>query len=109
MAELPATGSTAGVRVQICYARPETQILRDVIVAEGTTLHDAIRQSGIFNDAPEIDLTVWRVGIHGKLKSLDTQLRDQDRVEIYRPLLADPMASRRMRAVRSESENPAKR
>lgn len=93
---------SAGLRVQVCYARPGVQIMRDVIVGEGSTLQDAIRQSGIFNDAPEIDLTVWRVGIYGKLRPLDTVLRDRDRIEIYRPLLADPKESRRKRAVQKE-------
>jgi hypothetical protein len=52
----------------------------------------------VLRDAPEIDLTDCSVGIHGKLKTLDTALRDRDRVEIYRPLIADPKESRRKRA-----------
>ncbi len=99
---------SAGLHVQVCYARTGTQIVRDVIVAGGTTLHDAIRQSGILNDAPEIDLTVWRVGIYGKLRPLDTVLRDRDRIEIYRPLLADPKESRRKRAVRTDNRKSAR-
>lgn len=83
--------------------------MRDVIVVAGTTVHEAIRQSGIINEAPEIDLTVWRIGIYGKLKPLDAVLRDRDRIEIYRPLLADPMESRRKRAVRKDGGKPAGR
>lgn len=89
---------TEGVRVQVCYAKPERQWLRELRVPHGCTLRTAIEQSGIIRDAPEIDLTVFRVGIHGKLKTLDTLLRDHDRIEIYRSLVADPKESRRRRA-----------
>lgn len=87
-----------GVRVQVCYAKPERQFLRELHVSPGCTLRTAIEQSGIIGDAPEIDLTVFRVGIYGKLKTLDTPLREHDRIEIYRPLIADPKESRRRRA-----------
>jgi putative ubiquitin-RnfH superfamily antitoxin RatB of RatAB toxin-antitoxin module len=97
----------AAISVQVCYARPGTYILEDLAVPAGTTVHDAIKRSGIVQRFPEIDLTVCRLGIHGKLKSLDTVLRDRDRVEIYRPLLADPMEARRKRAVKRGKEAPA--
>jgi hypothetical protein len=58
----------------------------------------------VLQDAPEIDLAVCRVGIYGKLKSMDTMLRDRDRVEIYRPLIADPKESRRKRAAKKGQE-----
>ena len=86
------------VRVQVCYAKPEKQLLRELRVLPGCTIRAAIEQSGIIRDAPEIDLTVFRVGVHGKLKTLDTLLRECDRIEIYRPLVADPKESRRRRA-----------
>jgi putative ubiquitin-RnfH superfamily antitoxin RatB of RatAB toxin-antitoxin module len=86
--------------VQVCYARPDRQYLRELEVPAGTTLHQAIDSSGVVAEAPEIDLSVWRVGIHGKLKPLDTVLREGDRVEIYRPLTADPKEARRRRAVK---------
>jgi putative ubiquitin-RnfH superfamily antitoxin RatB of RatAB toxin-antitoxin module len=88
----------ADIRVQVCFARPDMQILHDLLVPPGTTVEDAIRRSGVLRVAPEIDLTDCRLGIHGKLKTLDTALRDGDRVEIYRPLVADPKESRRKRA-----------
>lgn len=84
--------------VQVCYATPAHQWLLALAVAPGTTLHAAIRQSGLLEHAPEIDLSVWKVGIFGKLRPLDVVLRQGDRVEIYRPLQADPMESRRRRA-----------
>jgi putative ubiquitin-RnfH superfamily antitoxin RatB of RatAB toxin-antitoxin module len=89
------------VRVQVCFAKPDVQLLRELKVPAGTSLQDAIRQSGILQDA-QIDLAACRVGIYGKLKTPDTVLRDRDRVEIYRPLIADPMESRRKRAEKKE-------
>ncbi|CAN5383029.1 RnfH family protein [soil metagenome] len=83
--------------VQVCYALPGKQVLIDIAVPAKTTIHRAILQSGILSQVPEIDLTVLRVGIFGKLKTLETELRDRDRIEIYRPLKADPKESRRKR------------
>ncbi|NMM28075.1 MAG: RnfH family protein [Glaciimonas sp.] len=88
------------MHVQVCYAKPGIQLLRDVSVLPGTNLQAAIMQSGILRDMPEIDLLTCRVGIYAKLKTLETILRDGDRIEIYRPLIADPKESRRRRADR---------
>ncbi len=86
------------LQVQVCHATPERVVLRDLVVAEGTTIAQAIAQSGILDEVPEIDLATQPVGLHGKKRSLDTVLRANDRVEIYRPLVADPKESRRRRA-----------
>lgn len=88
----------ASIHIQICYARPGQQFLLEQTVPVGTTIQQAIQNSGIIQQAPEIDVSVWRVGIYGKLKTLDTVLREHDRVEIYRPLIADPKDTRRKRA-----------
>jgi hypothetical protein len=93
----------AEIRVQVCYARPDAQWLRELIVPEGTTLRTAVEWSGLLGEAPEIDLATARVGIYGKLKTPDATLRDHDRIEIYRPLIADPKESRRRRAVKKDS------
>ncbi|MGZ5819778.1 MAG: RnfH family protein, partial [Burkholderiaceae bacterium] len=96
-----STGEVANAcNVQICYATPDLQIMHNLSVPVGTTVQEAILQSGILRRVPEIDFTACHIGIYGKLKSLDTVLRDQDRVEIYRPLVADPKDSRRQRAVK---------
>ncbi|HEY8023486.1 MAG TPA: RnfH family protein [Burkholderiaceae bacterium] len=87
----------ASVNVQVCYADLQRQHVIDLQVAPGASLLDAIRLSGVLQRVPEIDLSVWRVGVFGKLKTLDTQVKQGDRVEIYRPLKADPMESRRRR------------
>jgi putative ubiquitin-RnfH superfamily antitoxin RatB of RatAB toxin-antitoxin module len=96
--------SEPALNIQVCYAGHGGVFLRDLSVPAGTTVHQAIRQSGVIEAAPEIDLTVWRVGIYGKLKQLDAVLRDNDRIEIYRPLLADPKEARRTRADRKRDE-----
>lgn len=96
----------AEIRVQVCFAKPGTYVLEDLIVPAGTTAHDAIRRGRIVERFPEIDLTTCRVGIYGKLKPLDIVLRDRDRVEIYRPLLADPKESRRKRVVKKGKATP---
>jgi putative ubiquitin-RnfH superfamily antitoxin RatB of RatAB toxin-antitoxin module len=92
------------LQIQVCYAKPDMQFLRGLVVPPGTTVHDAIKQSGVLQNAAEIDLTVCRVGIYGKLKTLDTVLRDCDRVEIYRPLVADPKEARRKRAEKRDNK-----
>ncbi len=92
------------LRVQVCYARPDLEILRNLAVPPGTLIKDAIALSGILQDVPEIDLGVATVGIYGKIKALDTVLRDHDRIEIYRPLIVDPKVARRRRVEKQESK-----
>jgi hypothetical protein len=87
-------------RVQVCYAKPDQQIVQELRVPAGTALHAAITQSGILQRVPEITLETCKVGIYGKLKALDTVLHDHDRIEIYRPLVADPKEARRKRAAK---------
>jgi putative ubiquitin-RnfH superfamily antitoxin RatB of RatAB toxin-antitoxin module len=73
-------------------------------VPEGVTLQSAIERSGLLKAAPEVNLEVNRVGVWGKLKTLDTVLRERDRVEVYRALIADPKESRRKRAMKKEQK-----
>jgi putative ubiquitin-RnfH superfamily antitoxin RatB of RatAB toxin-antitoxin module len=89
----------ADIRVQVCYARPDRQFLLELKVPEGTTLQTAVERSGLLLHAPEINLSQNKTGIYGKARPLDTVLREHDRIEIYRPLIADPKESRRRRAV----------
>lgn len=96
----------ADIRVQVCYARQDVQFLRELTVPDGFTLQAAIERSGVLRDAPEIDLATCRVGVYGKLKTLDAALREYDRVEIYRPLIADPKEARRRRAVEKDDKKP---
>ncbi|MFC7517477.1 RnfH family protein [Herbaspirillum sp. GCM10030257] len=94
----------ADLRIQVCYAKPEWQFLRELSVVPGTTIRDAIQVSGLLEEAPEIDLSTARVGVYGKLKELDALLREHDRVEVYRPLIADPKDARRRRAIKKERQ-----
>ena len=85
-------------KVEVVYATRERQALYAVSVAAGETVRDAIERSGVLAAFPEIDLARNRVGIHGRLATLATPLQDDDRVEILRPLRADPKEARRRRA-----------
>lgn len=90
--------STDTINVEVVYALPGQQTLLQVQLAEGATVGDAIRRSGVLEAFPDIDLARNKVGIFSKLVKLDESLRDKDRVEIYRPLIADPKEVRRKRA-----------
>ncbi len=85
------------IRVEVAYATPARQTLFELEVAAGATVRQAIDLSGIRTAHPEIDISSVRVGIFGSVASLDAVLADGDRVEIYRPLLADPKETRRRR------------
>jgi putative ubiquitin-RnfH superfamily antitoxin RatB of RatAB toxin-antitoxin module len=91
------------LHVSLCYATPTTEFLREIEVAAGTTIGEAISQSGVLAEWGAIDLASWPVGIYGKKKPLDTVLREHDRIEFYRPLVADPKDSRRRRAVKKQA------
>lgn len=86
------------IRVEVAYARPDRPILRALHLAPGSTVGEAIGACGLLAECPEINLERNRVGIFGRLARLDAPLRDGDRVEIYRPLIADPKEARRRRA-----------
>lgn len=88
----------ASIHVEVIYALAETQPLFRVQLAEGATVEAAIHASGVLDAYPEIDLTKNKVGIFSKLVKLVEVVRDKDRVEIYRPLIADPKEIRRKRA-----------
>jgi putative ubiquitin-RnfH superfamily antitoxin RatB of RatAB toxin-antitoxin module len=90
--------STSTIQVQVCYALANTVYLQDVTIPAVSAIQDAILASSVLQQYPEIELAATRVGIFGKLKSLDSVLQHGDRVEIYRPLQAEPMESRRRRA-----------
>jgi len=86
------------IEVEVIYALPGQQPLLRAQLPEGASVEDAIRASGVLDAFPEIDLAKNKVGIFSKLVKLDEKVRDKDRVEIYRPLIADPKEVRRKRA-----------
>lgn len=95
------------VQVYVCYANARQEWVRPMQVPPGTTIGEAIEQSGVLQDFPDINLTTQPVGIYAKKKPLDTVLRERDRIEIYRPLVADPKDSRRKRAAKKELKTSA--
>jgi hypothetical protein len=86
------------ITVEVAYALPDEQLIIPIKVADGATAEDAIKASGIIGKFSDIDLNINKIGIFGKLTKLDTKLRHLDRVEIYRPLIADPKEVRKQRA-----------
>lgn len=90
--------ATKKMRIEVAYAKPDEQVILGLEIAEGATAEAAIRESGILRRFPEIDLGQNTVGVFGKVCKPDHVLRPGDRVEIYRPLIADPKESRRNRA-----------
>ena len=95
--------------VEVAYALPDKQSLVSLDVEEGTTIKEAIEASGVLDTYDQIDLTIDKVGIFSKFATLDTVLREKDRVEIYRPLIADPKKVRKERAARGKAMRSIKK
>ena len=85
----------------MAYALPEKQYLQHVTLQQGATVEEAIRASGLLELRTDIDLSKNKVGIYSRPVKLADVLQDGDRVEIYRPLIADPKELRRQRAEKS--------
>jgi putative ubiquitin-RnfH superfamily antitoxin RatB of RatAB toxin-antitoxin module len=92
------------IRVSVVYALPDHQEIVEVFCASGTTIRGAIELSRICDQYPDIDLGNQEVGVYGLKQSLDYEIVDNDRVEIYRPLIISPTEARRLRA--KSKQNP---
>ena len=90
--------SMATIRVEIAYAEPERQKIITLTMNEGATLKQAVERSGMVRFFPHLDLQQATFGVFSLPRPADYVLRDGDRVEIYRPLIADPKEMRRQRA-----------
>ncbi|KAF7598352.1 MAG: RnfH family protein [Candidatus Dactylopiibacterium carminicum] len=86
------------IEVQVCYALPHRQELVKLHLDEPASVEAAVQASGLLEKYPELSLGESKFGVYGKLVRLDSSLREGDRVEIYRPLIADPKEVRRKRA-----------
>ena len=86
------------INIEVVYALPNEQTLLKKAVPAGTTVAEALQLCGILQKYPELNLATSKLGIFGKLTKGDAVLRDKDRIEIYRPLIADPKEVRRKRA-----------
>ena len=95
------------INIEVAFAMPTRQSLLTLKVADGATIEAAIEQSGILTMHPEIDLKENKVGVWSKNKKLHDTLREGDRIEIYRPLIADPKAVRKRRAEQAKEEGRA--
>jgi len=83
------------IQVQVVYALPDRQAVVDLSLPAGATVSEAIERSELLRRFPDIDLSRQRIGIFSRLVSADTELKDGDRVEIYRVLTRDPKEARR--------------
>ncbi|MCV2883887.1 RnfH family protein [Aestuariibacter sp. AA17] len=95
------------ISIEVAYARPEKQSLLEVVVESGATVEDVISASGIMKRYTEIDLTKNKVGIWNRTCKLSDIPKEGDRIEIYRPLIADPKEVRRRRAEKAKLEGRA--
>jgi len=84
--------------IEVAYATPQKQLILECEVESDTTARDAVRQSGIDQHFPQINLEECEIGVFGRAVADDYELTDGDRIEIYRPLIADPKEIRRQRA-----------
>ena len=91
------------IRIEVVYATPGEQVLEQLQATADATVESAILQSGLLERFPEIDLKTNKVGIFGKVAALSAKLNDGDRIEIYRPLIADPKEARKKRAAEGKS------
>jgi len=91
--------SESVIDVEVAFAKSDNQLIIQVKLLPGSSVQDAINESGILNQRPEIDVTTLKVGVFGKVCDLEKTLEQGDRVEIYRPLTQNPMDARRNRAV----------
>ena len=89
---------TATTLVEIAYATPQKQLILELEVSAGSNAREIVKQSGIEKHFDEIDLDNCDIGVFGKAVADDYQPGDGDRIEIYRPLIADPKEVRRQRA-----------
>ena len=86
------------INVEVAYALPERQTLLRIKVPQGTTAEQAIQRSGLQERHPEVDFAASKLGIFAKVVPRERELREGDRVEVYRSLIADPKAVRQQRA-----------
>lgn len=95
------------IAIEVVYALPKEQTLLSLQIDNGSSVEQAIIESGICHQHPEIDLSVNKVGIWNKVVKLNQLLENGDRIEIYRPLIADPKEVRKRRAEKAKLEGRA--
>ena len=105
------TESNSEITVEVAYALPDKQLLKVLNIPQGTTALDAVKQSGVLQMFPEIDLENIQMGVFsqvlgtkGLAEPASYELKAKDRVELYRPLIADPKEVRRRRAEEAKAQ-----
>ncbi|ROR32072.1 RnfH family protein [Inmirania thermothiophila] len=91
--------------VEVVYARADEQLVLELEVEPGTTAEEAVRRSGLLERFPEIDLARNKLGVYGKVVKPGHELAPGDRVEVYRPLIADPKEVRKRRAAAQDEDS----
>lgn len=101
---------TKKINIEVAYALPSKQKIIKLSILEGTTVAEAVRESGIDLEFPDLDLDAAKLGIFGKaIRSPSNEVpREGDRIEIYRPLLIDPKQARANRAAKNAKDKSAK-
>ncbi|MDQ7049399.1 MAG: RnfH family protein [Enterobacterales bacterium] len=101
---MPDQASThqALIQIELIYALAHKQKLINLNIAADASVEQAIEQSEILKDYPEIDLQINKVGIFSRVCQLSDGLHDGDRIEIYRPLIIDPKEARKKRALKNK-------
>ncbi|KZN64744.1 protein RnfH [Pseudoalteromonas luteoviolacea CPMOR-1] len=95
------------IKVEVVFALPDKATCLTVDVAEGTSAEHVVMQSGILEQCPEIDPTNLSLGIWNRTVKLHQVVKEGDRIEVYRPLIADPKEARRRRADKAKEEGRA--
>jgi putative ubiquitin-RnfH superfamily antitoxin RatB of RatAB toxin-antitoxin module len=95
------------INIEVVFGTPTEQSILSIAIDEGLTIEQAIHSSGITELYKEIDLSVNRVGIWNRTAKLTDRVKDLDRIEIYRPLIADPKEVRKRRAEKAKEEGRA--
>ena len=103
----PISTNNEIMQIEVVYGLAHKQKLMSLPVSQGVTVEEAIKESGILEIFPEIDLSVNKVGIWNKAVKLSTVLVNFDRIEVYRPLIADPKEVRKRRAEKAKLEGRA--
>ncbi|SDH13058.1 RnfH family protein [Roseospirillum parvum] len=98
MSDTATADAPAPLKIGVAYATAARQVWLEVTVPAGTTIKQAIETSGVLKQFRDIDLATQKVGIFGRLANLTDTVNDGDRVEIYRPITADPRQVKRKRA-----------
>ncbi len=93
------------MNIGVCYANAEQQVWLRLEVPEQSRVEEAIKHSGILERFPEIDLASQKVGIFGKMVKLDSLIQPGDRIEIYRPIIADLKTVKRRKLKDDDDED----